>query len=115
MRAIFIDSKNKTVSEIQIKDWKEIAPKLGCDLFTCVNLPEDGETLYIDDEGLLTINEESTFLLINGYPEPLAGNGIILGTKGNGDSKNSSLTLEEVRENVRFLSLREVQILLSAN
>ncbi len=105
-----IDSKSRTIVPIMVGDYRDIQSKIGCDLFTCVDLNQS-ETLYVDDEGLLTINSETTFFLHKDYPSPLAGNGVILGLDSNtGDSKDSALTLEEIESSVKFMSLREVQI-----
>jgi hypothetical protein len=107
MKAIKIDAINRTVSEVEIKDWQEIAPAIGADMFTCVGI-EDEETLYIDDEGLFNAK---AFFTIEGYPEPLANDGLILGTDGMGESKDTALTVEEVKGMVKFLSPLQVRMM----
>jgi hypothetical protein len=107
-KAIKIDAVNRTVTEVEINDWQDIAPAIGADLFTCVDLG-GGETLYVDDEGLLKNPEH--FMMIGGYPEPIAGSGLILGTDEMGESKDTELTVELVRDGVHFISRAEARFL----
>jgi hypothetical protein len=100
MKAIKIDAITQTVSEITIDIWSEIAPAIGCDLFDCVCLSPT-ETLYCDDEGLLKNPEH--FIQIRGYPQPLAGSALILGSDEEGESVDTKLTIEQVQKMVTFL------------
>lgn len=111
MKAILVDSKNETVSEIEIgNDYREIGKAGGFDLFTCIDLG-NGETAYVDDEGLLTQNEETTFFQFLGHNQPIAGNAVILGTNlGSGKSRSTALSPALVKLGVRFLGHIEVEI-----
>jgi hypothetical protein len=54
MRAILLDAKTRTVSEVDYDgDYKSIYGLIGCQCFTVVQLG-NGDDLYVDDEGLLT-------------------------------------------------------------
>lgn len=111
MKAIKIDATEKTVTEVEYDgDYKTIYKLGGFDTFTVIDLG-DGETLFIDDNGLL--NEENTkFFKLAGpdykYAQPLAGNGVILGTDDEGESIATKLTVEKVAANVLFKSLQVV-------
>jgi hypothetical protein len=110
-KALLIDSKARTITEVMIGDWKEIAPKIGCDLFTTVELSAK-ETIYVDDEGLLTMTPETTFFMLKGYPQPLAGNGLVMGTNHKtGDSSNTKETVESMTAKIKFLTMPEVVLL----
>jgi hypothetical protein len=96
MKAIFIDAVNRKKSDIDFQgDYKEIQKQIGCDCFTCVEL-ENGDTLFVDDEGL--INGEQNFFAIDGAPyQPYAGNGLILGTNhSTGDSTDCKSNAKDI-------------------
>lgn len=100
-KAILINAKDKTVTEVTITNYKDIYKFCGFDLFTTVQMDANGNTLYVDDEGLL--NGTSVGFVIKGYPQPLMGSAIILGTNlRTGDSKDTDLTAEQVRKMVSF-------------
>lgn len=104
MRAILINSEAETVTQVEHSgDYRDIYRLCGFDTFTTLDLG-DGETLYIDDEGLLK-NPEHFFALVGPdfrFDQLLAGNGLILATNDEGESVGSTLALDLVRQNVRF-------------
>ena len=98
--AILINANDNTISLVSIKDYKDISKFGQFDIFTCVQMDAKGNTLYVDDEGLL--NGTSRGFVIEGYEQPLMGNAVLLGTNLNtGDSKDTSLSLEKVASMVR--------------
>jgi hypothetical protein len=100
-KAILIDSINRKIEETTIDLYTEIAPAIGCEWFTTVQI-SGKETLFVDDEGLLKNPEH--FFVWEGYPQPLAGSGLILGLNPNtGESVSTKLTIEQVKERVTFL------------
>ncbi len=100
-KAILINAKDKTISEVVISDYKDIYKFCGFDLFTCVQMDAKGNTLYVDDEGLL--NGTDFGFVVRGYDQPLMGNAIILGTnRYNGESEDTSLSIEKVASIVSF-------------
>ncbi len=102
MKAIVIDSENKKVYEISYDGTLEHLYKLiDCRCFTCVEL-SNGDTLYVDDEGLY--GNPRNFFTIDNYPQPLAGNGVILGTDHEtGESKAAASTVEDTDKDVIFM------------
>ena len=85
MKAILINPITQTVVNYDFEgDFRDIQEILGVDLFTCIGL-ENGDTLYVDDEGLINGTNEF-FFAPSLYPTPLAGKGLILGTDEMGDS-----------------------------
>lgn len=97
--AILINANDNTISLVSIKDYKDISKFGQFDLFTCVQIDAKGNTLYVDDEGLL--NGTSRGFVIEGYEQPLMGNAVLLGSTASGDSKDTSLSLEKVASMVR--------------
>jgi hypothetical protein len=106
-KAILIDAINRKVEETTIESWRDIAPKINCDCFTVVQIDNKND-LYVDDEGLL--KSPSDFIMFEGYPQPLAGSGLILGSNHNtGKSCDTTFTVEEIKAKVRFMNVFEVQ------
>jgi hypothetical protein len=102
MNAYLIDPVEKTVTQVDHSgDYKEIQKAIGCGLFTCAYPPGVGaDVIYVDDEGLFV--EGQSFFKFEGYPHPLAGKGLVLGTTGEGDSKSPDTALETIKAKVRF-------------
>jgi hypothetical protein len=101
MRAILIDPVAKTVTEVEhTDDYRDIYKHLECDLFTVVGIDEV-DSVFIDDEGLLK-DEPGPFFALAGYPQPLAGRGLILGCDEEGESIAARMSLDEARAMVSF-------------
>jgi hypothetical protein len=101
-RAVLIDPVACTVSEVQYTGlYTNIYEHIEADCFDVARINAKGDGVFIDDEGLL--KEGQSFFLIEGYPTPLAGKGLVLGTDKHGESVEPTLTLEEVRARVMFV------------
>lgn len=105
MRAILIDPFKCEVTEIDYdnSNFENLYPLLShesmpVDCFTVVDFG-DGETLYVDDEGLLK-SPERGFIL--GNSQPLAGKGVILGSDDEGNSIATKIPLDVIQEKVLF-------------
>lgn len=108
MQAYLIDPKEKTVESCDYSgNWKEISDLIECRWFDVAGT--DKYSVYVDDEGLCT-NEDPHFFLIEGYPQPLVGKGLLLGPVDydTGETTEAPWTLEEARSLVKFLTLEEV-------
>ncbi len=106
-KAILIDSKLRTVSLIEVGDFRDIQRKIGCDCFTMAfDLPKH-DICYVDDEGLFSNPE--TFFTYEGAHQPFAGNGIICGGDSEGETCDVKITLGEVVKSVKFHTLSEVR------
>ena len=108
-----IDAEKRTITEVEVGDYKTIYPHLSTsikavDCFTVVGIEKD-DSIYVDDEGLLTIQFDTPFFLYEGYPQPLAGNGLVLGTDEEGESVDPKNTLEFIKSKVKFMNLIQAQ------
>ncbi len=129
MRAIKIDSKNRTVTEIEItqrsKDdgcLDDIYKAIGCDtICQGFSYRNKQHICFVDDNGLIGIEYPKHFfafrvkdnLGIYGT-QPLAGNGVIVKVTPLGNSGTCGLKLEDVRQQVSFFSLEEVRQFIRA-
>ncbi len=111
-KGILIDVHNREIKEVQIEEGIDsIYDQIKCDTFDCVQIHEEND-VYVDDNGLLNLNEKSMFFNYKGFGQPLSGNGLILGIDHEtGESIDTTLTIEEVRKNVTFLSLFDIQLM----
>lgn len=110
MKAYLINSKLKTITPVDYNgDYESIYTHIGCDLFDVV-YAEVGEHkigVYVDDEGLL--NNPQHFFMLEGWSQPLAGNGLVLGgldEEGETLAAPDDLDLSSI---VTFLSLSQVR------
>lgn len=109
MRAIIINAEERIVSETEIEgslgSLQEIVGGLIDPVYP--GLEGTGHHCYVNDEGLLN-NPQHFFMLRDGH-QPLAGNGVILSTTGDGDEAPATLPLHWVKERVTFMDLQAVR------
>ena len=109
MRAVLIDSKNRTVTDVEYSgDYKEIYKLTGCEIFTMIRGLPDGDDAYVDDEGLLRLTRESMFFKLPWYPTPVAGNALIMSSDDDGESAASVHDADFYRHHVTFMSMDAV-------
>ncbi len=104
-KAYLIDAEKREITQVEVGDYTTYYPLLKCEVFTTVGL-EDDDTLYVDDEGLFQPQEN--FFMYQGYNQPLAGNGLVLGTDKEGNSVDPKMTLETLKSKVKFMNRKEV-------
>ena len=110
MKAIFIDAVNKTIERIDFEgDYKDIQDKISVDCFTCAEINQAGDVVYVDDEGLM--NGTDDFFFIEGMYQPFAGNGLILGTDmSTGESDDAACFDSFDDSTVSFMNKLELAI-----
>lgn len=102
MKAYLITPNEATVTEIDYNgDWRTIKELLHCDLFTTVQLNAAGDTVFVDDEGLINDNPHGWFILST-YGQPLKGYGLVLGCNDQGESIEPFVSLEDFKAMVSF-------------
>ena len=111
MKAYLIDPVRLEVTQVQIgDDYREIYKFIDADIFECVQINRQGDAIYIDEEGMLKNLSQQIFFMYKGYSHPLAGKGLILGTnKATGESREPTISLNEVIKAVSFLTPYQVQ------
>lgn len=83
-------------------DYSKIYPLIDCDCFDIARINEHGDGICVDDEGLY--REEQSFFYFDGYPQPLAGKGLVLGCRmSDGETVAPHITLQELRDRVKFV------------
>lgn len=67
----------------------------------------DTNEIYVNEDGLLT--GENNFFTYEGAHQPFAGNGVIVGVDyDDGDTIGTTMTVEEVRKKVRFMTRQDI-------
>jgi len=103
-QAIKIDVASKSLSIITLNDWQEIAPAISenCSLFACPVTFENGDTIYVDEEGLY--NDFEGGFTMDGWRYPLVGNALLIGSDEEGESKNVETTMVELLKMITWVS-----------
>lgn len=96
-QAFLIDPVAQSITEVTYTGhYTNIYTHLGIDTFTVVDLGFDnGDAVFVDDEGLL--KSDQRFFQIDGYPQPIAGRGLVLGTDEEGESVTPKITLSKLK------------------
>lgn len=106
IRAVFIDSINKTVSEGFVASLGDLQKAVDGYIERGTTL-DNGDEVYVDEEGLIKGLEE--FFYIPGAHQPFAGSAVIVGQGDeNGDFTDAKSTVEEIKKSVQFMSSGEV-------
>ena len=107
MKALFIDPTDETIRFLSYDgDYKSIYRILGCRTFEAVSPFDNGDTLWIDEEGLL---KDSNFAFkIKADDEKkfswqtVLGKALVLGTDAEGESIECKTTLEDLKSRISF-------------
>lgn len=104
MKAYLIDPQEREIRQVDYDgDYKSIYRLLDIDTFTAVELNDKRDVVYVDDEGLL--KDPVYFFTVEGYGQPLAGKGLVLGTDGEGETVEPTLSLETLTQMVGWKRL----------
>ena len=79
MKAFLINPIDETITEVDHddSDYKNISKAIDAKYFTTVQIHEDGDTIYLDDEGLLNGNHKHTFTLDKVFGQTFVGKGLV--------------------------------------
>lgn len=109
MKAYLIDTPNKQVIETEWDgDWRSIKSLIQVDIYTTLRIGAEGETLYIDDEGLINGNPHGWFRH-EAYEQPLRGYGLVLGADADGGSIEPTTSIDDLRSQITFYNDDELK------
>ena len=103
MKAFLVDPAARRIDEVEYSgNYEDIYELIDARLFELAQFDgETGDGAYVDEEGLYA--EEKAWWTIQGFPQPLANKGLILGTDMNtGASRSPQITLEALFKRVQF-------------
>jgi hypothetical protein len=99
--AFRIDGRTGSVTEISIGEYTTIYKHLGPDVdtFTCVQFNDKGDTLFLDDNGLLQEDLHHWFFLTEGGLMQFVGNAVVLGSNSKtGHSVAPKISLADLKK-----------------
>lgn len=112
MKAYLIDPTNQTVTQVEHDgSLQDLYAHTRCQCIDAVRINEQGDCVFVDDEGLLNGAgyTHGPFMLTRGERRmPLMGYGLVLGSTIEGESTDPACTLDEVKALVSFPSMRTV-------
>ena len=99
-KAFLIDPVAQAITEVEFNgDYREIYKLIDASLFTTVAITED-DAIFVDDEGLL--QDGQRFFMVEGYPQPLAGHGLVLGCDDEGETVAPRISLSELKRRISW-------------
>lgn len=105
-KAIFIDAKKREIREVSLSPDQTLhALQKAVGGFIELVRVDDQNDLYVNEEGL--INGTQEFFSFMGAHQPFAGNGVIIGVTVEGESCDTTLTLDQIKGRVKFLTSEE--------
>lgn len=103
MQAILIDPFEQTIIQVEYTgQYQQIYDLIDAETFDCARINEQGDGIFIDDEGLIREKPQAFFWHKN-YPQPLAGKGLVLGVDDEGESVAPFTTLDEIKRDVKWV------------
>ena len=87
-RAYLVDPTTKLISQVYIKDYKDILRHIGCDMFTMAFRLDNADVMYVDDMGLIDGKRHDYFAVLDAYYAPLAGRGLLVGSNAQGGDED---------------------------
>jgi hypothetical protein len=111
-KCLHIDAGAHTITATDYADFRDLQRMVGGNLTIATDLPS-GDVLFVNDEGLLQPCE--AFFRIEGYEQPLAGDGVLVGPDkwdpkvGDQVSSDVVTTVEQLTPLIRFLSSEQVR------
>ena len=105
MKALFIDPTDETIRFLSYDgDYKSIYRILGCRTFEAVYPFDNGDTLWIDEEGLLKDSNFAFNIRADNpkFNQTIMGKALVLGTDAEGESIECKTTLEDLKSRINF-------------
>ena len=104
IKLISIDPSKQTIEEVEIQanNLKALYQHIGCHTIDFVCRTPKGDALIVDDEALLHEPQPPAFRF-GYYPYRIHGIALVAGSDSNGRTVEPKLTLQQVRNLVKFL------------
>jgi hypothetical protein len=106
MRAVLIDPFTKTVQQIETPgDLRDIYKAIQCDTIDAAYLTDGKHCIYVDDNGLTYTDKVLPVFRWQGYDQPLAGRGLLMGYNKAGANCDCDIPVGVVWSHVTFPAL----------
>ena len=102
MKAILIDTVNRTVTEVDAKGLQDYYRLLNCEMIEVAIHLGNEDVIYVDEEGLF--KQGTSYFTFKGAHQPFKGNGIVVGTDNDsGETIDCKSDLDTIKRSVRFV------------
>jgi hypothetical protein len=111
MKSFFIDVVKQEITEVETDGLKSYYDLIGCEIVECSPyMSETGDCAFVDEEGLLKPIAGGWWFPT--FPTPLVGNAVVIGCDyETGETiPPVTITLELLKEKVKFYTLRELLV-----
>jgi len=85
-------------------DFQTYRDLIGCSMITFVRLYDNGDGVYLDDEGLYA--DPQHFWMHRNYPQPLCNKGVFIGVDDEGESTVPSTPLPVLEKDIVYCGSR---------
>tara|TARA_B100000683_G_scaffold146539_1_gene142029 strand:+ start:646 stop:1062 length:417 start_codon:yes stop_codon:yes gene_type:complete len=113
-----IDPQAQSLSSVVVEDcdyeYNYIRDLIDCRVFSFVRLYDNGDGVYIDDEGLYA--ENRYFWIHRNYPQPLVNKGMFAGTDPEGDIAVPQTSFKTLEKDIHFIGdTHDLQVMMMFN
>lgn len=104
-KALLIDPVRRKIVAIEVNGFESINKAIGSQIFTTAHQYENGDTIYVDDEGLFNEEARQFGFSVKGNPsEYFAGKGVITGANNDtGETIDVQSDLLDIADSITFL------------
>lgn len=92
-----ISPMDYTIQRVKLDEWQDIYRWIEADTFEPLRFNADGDMVYVDENATLRKQPNNNFFIMNPFPDPLIGKGLILGTDIEGESIDPSVSWEKFK------------------
>ena len=110
IKAIIINAETRTIREEVIENTLEAKQAIVGGLIELALVLENGDDMYVNEEGLFLFER---FFYHTGAKIPFAGNAVIVGHDGMGESIDTSSKVEDFDDKIIFINKDDVRTFIS--
>lgn len=104
-KAVFIDTKNRSVEEIEVSGLADFQKAVGGYIETACIL-DNQDQVFVNEDGMMRFDD---FFFIEGGIQPYAGNAIVVGPcDEDGDNSDCLYSADDIKNRVTFMNRAEV-------
>jgi hypothetical protein len=109
-KILVIDPAKREVRSETIKSYSPDVSRIIGGYLSAVTGFRNGDTIYVDDEGML--KQQEHFFMFDGYPNPLAGVGVVVGREVDalGTGSDVQTTVEDLTKRIKWMSHQDFTV-----
>lgn len=121
LKVVLIDARRQRVTDVEIENsLGGMYAQIGCETIATALYYDNGDCIYVDDEGLLDQSIDFGFIVLPGAPEGVraenevqpffAGNGLLVGSDAEGETKSAKMTAAQLAPFIRWARVTEERV-----